>query len=824
MALDVCDANAYFDGQGTPRVASSLDMAVWLDQASPVAPFDVVDDTDDDHVVLAKYDRAVKLVASIFNKYYNGSHRAVDTDVIQSLLQQEDTLFSLQCLVDQGPAAICRERKESEVRLITTHATPQPAVSWMPALCGGIVGSSNTIMRKWDNLGEMSKQDAMKAYVACLNSCLPHWDDQPEYPIALEDRFWKDDFAVTTCAACHVEFTMQNRRHHCRMCLDIFCHACSSHMIMIQLSRGAPPRLLRLCTSCKNAIDNDKSLQEVRQLAKANREIKAQIEALVKDTDVRLQAKLAREATLRSEALSKGCNMVQLDQLIESKIAAPTSNEVKTPLAHKFQPSESVEAVEQLRVANRQLVLCLKVAETRAKKAQERVEITITVLEEAIKNQSVRWHAIAARVMPYLTVVDLHRLAQTKRGFQAYVASHDLLRTTCIRRSFPLEFRPQYWMWRACSDMDTHKYLCDLAQALTAQVNDSREYDSDEALHWASIMLKSTPVWSEAYALVLDKCGEIGALEHDKQINADVQRTFGRPSLRKQTRKSETNGNVEEKKDALVRVLRAFTATHTEMGYCQGMNFLAAFLLANVQWNEAQAFWLFVATAVSPQYELMDMYRPGVPMLNLRFYQLDTLVKQLLPDLHAHFEAEDFHVSMCASGWFMTLFTNCDTLPPDAVVRVIDCFLVYGWVIIFRVALALLKYLQPEILKVTFEEIVDIFYKLDDSALILHPEYLVHAANAIPVTDVILQELQTSYENEFPGTLFPPRECGNKDELVPHMPKSPPKGKPSTAAEPAAASTAPPLYGLLSFLPLAPSTATDALDLDASPDVICKQS
>lgn len=52
--------------------------------------------------------------------------------------------------------------------------------------------------------------------------------------------------------------------------------------------------------------------------------------------------------------------------------------------------------------------------------------------------------------------------------------------------------------------------------------------------------------------------------------------------------------------------------------------------------------------------------------------------------------------------WFMTLFTNCDTLPRDTVVRVMDCFLVYGWAMIFRVALALLKYLEVSF----FEEVV----------------------------------------------------------------------------------------------------------------------
>ncbi|ETV77267.1 hypothetical protein H257_08720 [Aphanomyces astaci] len=667
----------------------------------PVMPYDFA---VDEVLVTAKYQRASKLVTSVFNKYHNGSHRAVDTVVVSALLQEEDALFGLQCLVEQGPAAICRERKESEVRTITSQTTINAVQgSWFPTLtlCGGLLGTPNTIMRKWDMLGDISKLTAMQEYIELLNTLLPGWDDQSEFPVSLPDHFWKQDAAAIACASCHTPFSMQLRRHHCRMCFDIYCHPCSPFVVDLQLSAGAPARPARVCATCKAAIDNDKGLLEVRRLLHENRELKVRIQTIAQDTDTTVNAQLAVAATLRTDAIAQGCNMLAVDKSIQSKWREDDNPaldlHVKTPPAHKFRPSESVEASEQLRVANRQLVMCLKVAETRAKKALDKVEITTAVLQEAIQNQRKPWRPIARLIVPFLTVVDIKRLAQTARPFQAYIATLDLERESCIRLGFPVHFRPQFWMWRACHDPDTHKYVCDLAEAVTSHLGgaSAADEDSDEALHWSSIMLKASPTWSEAYALVVAKCGENGCLEHDKQILADVDRTFGRSSLRKQARKLHVSvTDVDEKKLALARVLRAFTATHTTMGYCQGMNFLTAFMLSNVQWNEAQAFWLVTAIAVSPQYQLMELYRPGVPLLNLRFYQLHSMVQQLLPDLHAHFEAEDFHVSMCASGWFMTLFTNCDTLPADAVVRVLDCFLVYGWKIIFQVALALLQFLQ----------------------------------------------------------------------------------------------------------------------------------
>ncbi|RQM10564.1 hypothetical protein B5M09_008402 [Aphanomyces astaci] len=203
----------------------------------PVMPYDFA---VDEVLVTAKYQRASKLVTSVFNKYHNGSHRAVDTVVVSALLQEEDALFGLQCLVEQGPAAICRERKE----------------------------------RKWDMLGDISKLTAMQEYIELLNTLLPGWDDQSEFP--------------------------------CRMCFDIYCHPCSPFVVDLQLSAGAPARPARVCATCKAAIDNDKGLLEVRRLLHENRELKVRIQTIAQDTDTTVNAQLAVAATLRTDAIAQG--------------------------------------------------------------------------------------------------------------------------------------------------------------------------------------------------------------------------------------------------------------------------------------------------------------------------------------------------------------------------------------------------------------------------------------------------------------------------------------------------------------------------------------
>ena len=44
---------------------------------------------------------------------------------------------------------------------------------------------------------------------------------------------WVDDSKASNCYNCETEFSMFNRRHHCRYCGKIFCHTCSSKTIHI---------------------------------------------------------------------------------------------------------------------------------------------------------------------------------------------------------------------------------------------------------------------------------------------------------------------------------------------------------------------------------------------------------------------------------------------------------------------------------------------------------------------------------------------------------------------------------------------------------------
>lgn len=61
-------------------------------------------------------------------------------------------------------------------------------------------------------------------------------------------QFWMPDRYCKVCYGCEEPFTMYRRRHHCRMCGQIFCNTCSSYAIDGSIFNS--PGLVRACRDC----------------------------------------------------------------------------------------------------------------------------------------------------------------------------------------------------------------------------------------------------------------------------------------------------------------------------------------------------------------------------------------------------------------------------------------------------------------------------------------------------------------------------------------------------------------------------------------------
>uniref|UniRef100_A0A3B4UMN3 TBC1 domain family member 2 n=1 Tax=Seriola dumerili TaxID=41447 RepID=A0A3B4UMN3_SERDU len=145
----------------------------------------------------------------------------------------------------------------------------------------------------------------------------------------------------------------------------------------------------------------------------------------------------------------------------------------------------------------------------------------------------------------------------------------------------------------------------------------------------------------------------------------------------------------------LRRILLAFSWHNPAIGYCQGLNRLAAIALLVLQ-SEEDAFYCLVAVveAIMPQ----DYYTKNLVASQADQRVLKDFLAEKLPRLASHFEDHSIDVSLITFNWFLVVFV--ESLPSDILLPLWDAFLYEGTKVIFRYALALFKYKEDNILKI----------------------------------------------------------------------------------------------------------------------------
>ncbi|KAL6868747.1 hypothetical protein ACO1O0_000064 [Amphichorda felina] len=226
-------------------------------------------------------------------------------------------------------------------------------------------------------------------------------------------------------------------------------------------------------------------------------------------------------------------------------------------------------------------------------------------------------------------------------------------------------------------------------------------------------------------------------------IERDLHRTFpDNVTFRPPGTSQATSGNhkvisdhdtVEPKPEeppiisSLRRVLFAFSIYNPNIGYCQSLNFIAGLLLLFVD-TEEQCFWLLNV--------ITHIYLPGTHEMSLEGSKVDlsvlmTELRDAMPSVWEKIGGElegqtngrpstgrslrrpKFRrkeqgslaasglppITLCMTAWFMSCFIG--TLPIETTLRVWDIFFYEGSKTLFRMALAIFKTGESEILSVS---------------------------------------------------------------------------------------------------------------------------
>jgi hypothetical protein len=120
----------------------------------------------------------------------------------------------------------------------------------------------------------------------------------------------------------------------------------------------------------------------------------------------------------------------------------------------------------------------------------------------------------------------------------------------------------------------------------------------------------------------------------------------------------------------LKEVLLAYSRRNPEVGYCQGMNLIAASLLLIMPTAE-DAFWILASMIeiILPQH----YYDHGLLASRADQVVLRQYISQVLPKLASHLDALGIELEALTFQWFLSVFTDC--LSAEALYRVWDVVL-----------------------------------------------------------------------------------------------------------------------------------------------------
>ena len=208
----------------------------------------------------------------------------------------------------------------------------------------------------------------------------------------------------------------------------------------------------------------------------------------------------------------------------------------------------------------------------------------------------------------------------------------------------------------------------------------------------SSISLTTKKIYSKYIKQTLDKEKSINL------IDLDINRTFSSLGIFKN--ESQLGNNLKE-------ILRIFVVARPDIGYVQGLSYIAGTLL--LQMDKFSSFVCFMNIILSPN--ILPFYRLDENNIKKRLDLFNEIFKTNLPKLYSHFKENEVFPEHYLLEWFMTLFTR--NLNIELALRIWDIYMIEGIFIIYKTAIVIFNLDEKKLLNMDFGEIMDFLKNLD---------------------------------------------------------------------------------------------------------------
>ena len=147
--------------------------------------------------------------------------------------------------------------------------------------------------------------------------------------------------------------------------------------------------------------------------------------------------------------------------------------------------------------------------------------------------------------------------------------------------------------------------------------------------------------------------------------------------------------------ESLRKILYAYSNMDLELGYTQGMSFIAAILRHYM--DEITAFYSFKTLMIDSRYKLRDYYLSGFPRLIESTKIWDIVLEDKYKNIYENFLEKKIHSLIYTPSWFLTIFLNVD-FPINIRLRIFDRFVLYGFRSLLSFGLVIISRLKNELL------------------------------------------------------------------------------------------------------------------------------
>ena len=173
--------------------------------------------------------------------------------------------------------------------------------------------------------------------------------------------------------------------------------------------------------------------------------------------------------------------------------------------------------------------------------------------------------------------------------------------------------------------------------------------------------------------------------DNSRQIKKDITRTY--PSRI-------TFNHKEKILKKLENVLKAFSAYDNKIKYCQGMNFIVAFLLYHCE--EYVSFWLFVS--LIEEYDLRSAYMEDFPGLKLHVNRVETILKNEYKTYWEKFQEIGAKIEIIMVNWLFSLFSSL--IPLELQMDFYKGFFSQGWIFFYQMCISCIINLKGDFYEV----------------------------------------------------------------------------------------------------------------------------